>query len=215
MPTERFYRLPEKKRQLIREAAIREFARVPFEKASINQIIRNAEISRGSFYTYFEDKLDVIRYIFEDSGRQMRELCDEELTSSGGDYFAMLNRVFEYFVDKVQDTGDMLNLVRNVFSYEQTVKMLGLTEMDAPMDLEGDCENIHSEMFWWLYDRIDKKGLLATSKSEFAAALTLGTFSLLSTIRRYYYYPEQVETIRKEFYASLKLLKRGMYKDGP
>lgn len=48
MPTERFYRLPEGKRQAIREAALKEFARVPFEKASINQIIRNADISRGS-----------------------------------------------------------------------------------------------------------------------------------------------------------------------
>ena len=39
MPTERFYRLPEAKKQVIRQAAIKEFARVPFEKASINQII--------------------------------------------------------------------------------------------------------------------------------------------------------------------------------
>ena len=35
MPTERFYRLPEAKKQVIRQAAIKEFARVPFEKASI------------------------------------------------------------------------------------------------------------------------------------------------------------------------------------
>ena len=49
MPTERFYRLPEAKKQVIRQAAIKEFARVPFEKASINQIIQNADISRGSF----------------------------------------------------------------------------------------------------------------------------------------------------------------------
>ena len=71
MPTERFYRLPEAKKQVIRQAAIKEFARVPFEKASINQIIQNADISRGSFYTYFEDKQDVVRYIFEDNARQM------------------------------------------------------------------------------------------------------------------------------------------------
>ena len=54
MPTERFWRLPEAKRQMIREAALQEFARVPYEKVSINQIIHNADISRGSFYTYPE-----------------------------------------------------------------------------------------------------------------------------------------------------------------
>ena len=36
MPTERFYRLPEMKRKIIREAAVKEFARVPYEKVSIN-----------------------------------------------------------------------------------------------------------------------------------------------------------------------------------
>ncbi|MEW4411010.1 hypothetical protein [Clostridium sp. AN503] len=49
MPTERFYRLPEAKKQLIREAAIKEFSRVPYERASINQIIHNADISRAAF----------------------------------------------------------------------------------------------------------------------------------------------------------------------
>ena len=75
MPTERFYRLPEAKKQVIRQAAIKEFARVPFEKASINQIIQNADISRGSFYTYFEDKQDVVRYIFEDHAAQLKDYC--------------------------------------------------------------------------------------------------------------------------------------------
>ena len=67
MPTERFYRLPEEKRRTIRNAAFHEFARVSVEKVSINQIIKEAEISRGSFYTYFEDKWDVLAYVFEES----------------------------------------------------------------------------------------------------------------------------------------------------
>ena len=66
MPSERFYRLSEEKRKTICEAAIREFARVTMDKVSINQIIKNADISRGSFYTYFEDKWDIVSYIFED-----------------------------------------------------------------------------------------------------------------------------------------------------
>ena len=90
MPTERFYRLPEAKKQVIRQAAIKEFARVPFEKASINQIIQNADISRGSFYTYFEDKQDVVRYIFEDNARQMQECCERELDKNDGNLFDML-----------------------------------------------------------------------------------------------------------------------------
>ena len=56
MPTERFLRLPKEKIEAIRIAAVKEFMRVPLEEASINRIVHDADISRGSFYTYFEDK---------------------------------------------------------------------------------------------------------------------------------------------------------------
>mgnify|MGYP000403050715 CR=1 FL=1 len=57
MPTQRFLKLKEEKKQAILEAAVHEFSRVPYSSASINQIIKEADISRGSFYTYFEDKV--------------------------------------------------------------------------------------------------------------------------------------------------------------
>lgn len=52
MPTERFKRLPEEKIEAIRRAGIQEFTRTSPESASINRIIQEADISRGSFYTY-------------------------------------------------------------------------------------------------------------------------------------------------------------------
>lgn len=87
MPTERFWRLPEAKRQMIREAALQEFARVPYEKVSINQIIHNVDISRGSFYTYFEDKDDLLQFVFSDTHEQLRQLCEDELEKNGGGLF--------------------------------------------------------------------------------------------------------------------------------
>ncbi len=125
MPTERFYRLPEAKKQVIRQAAIKEFARVPFEKASINQIIQNADISRGSFYTYFEDKQDVVRYIFEDNARQMQECCERELERNGGDLFGMLEWLFEFTIRKLEESKEMVQLVRNVCSYQENTRAMG------------------------------------------------------------------------------------------
>ena len=77
MPTERFNKLPEEKKKAIRDAAMEECIRVPFEKVSINKIIQNAGISRGSFYTYFEDKRDLVRYIFSDTADKLKILLDE------------------------------------------------------------------------------------------------------------------------------------------
>ena len=88
MPTERFNKLPEEKKKAIRDAAMEECIRVPFEKVSINKIIQNAGISRGSFYTYFEDKRDVVRYIFSDTADKLKDFWTTSVVSNGGDLWS-------------------------------------------------------------------------------------------------------------------------------
>jgi len=65
MPKDLFFTLSQEKQSRIIEAAIGEFSKVTYHDVSINQIIKNAEISRGSFYQYFEDKDDLYFYILE------------------------------------------------------------------------------------------------------------------------------------------------------
>ena len=66
MPTATFFRLPEEKRERLIEACWSELTRVRFNEVSINRIIAAAHIPRGSFYQYFEDKEELIRYLLED-----------------------------------------------------------------------------------------------------------------------------------------------------
>lgn len=54
-----FERLPEEKKDRILKAARAEFIRNPYEKTSINRILKEAEIPKGSFYQYFDDKADL------------------------------------------------------------------------------------------------------------------------------------------------------------
>jgi AcrR family transcriptional regulator len=63
MPKQTFFNLPDEKRKQIMDAAIDEFADYGLEKASTNRIVANSGISKGSFYQYFEDKLDVFDHI--------------------------------------------------------------------------------------------------------------------------------------------------------
>jgi AcrR family transcriptional regulator len=65
MPKQTFLNLPEEKRQAIANAAIDEFAEFGFEASSINRIVANSKISKGSFYQYFEDKMDVFRHLMD------------------------------------------------------------------------------------------------------------------------------------------------------
>ena len=207
MPTERFYRLPEAKKRTIREAAIKEFARVPFEKASINQIIQNADISRGSFYTYFEDKQDVVRYIFEDNARQLKECCEEELERNDGDFFGMLEWLFEFTIRKLEESKEMVEVVKNVFSYQENTRAFGFDIgcFKPPMtEMKPEDPTIQ-----WISKRIRLEHFSMQSPEVLEALTQLGITSLLLSIRYYYQQPEELDQIRKRYLVSLEVLKHG------
>ena len=205
MPTERFYRLPEAKKQVIRQAAIKEFARVPFEKASINQIIQNADISRGSFYTYFEDKQDVVRYIFEDNARQMQECCERELDKNDGNLFDMLEWLFEFTIRKLEESKEMVQLVRNVCSYQENTRAMGFEiGYRPPMGSPGKEKTTQ-----WLAKRIRMERFARRSEEELDVVLQLGVTSLILAVRFYYEQPDQLDQIRKRYLDSLEIIKYG------
>jgi AcrR family transcriptional regulator len=91
MPKKTFLNLPEEKRQTIVNAAIDEFAAYGFEATSINRIVANGGISKGSFYQYFEDKLDVFKYLVD-------VLAQEKIEFFKDKHLKTINQsVFEYF----------------------------------------------------------------------------------------------------------------------
>ena len=108
-----FYNLPYEKRKRITDAVIKEFMERPNEKVSINRIIKTAEISRGSFYQYFDDKVDLIEIItktmFEESSNKAKEI----LKLSCVDLFVMYIKMFDYFGDYSSQKQTM-KIMRNI-----------------------------------------------------------------------------------------------------
>lgn len=96
MPSTTFFHLPEEKRQRLLGAARAEFVRVPFGEASINRIIREAGIPRGSFYMYFTDKEDLFRYLMETYGELLIQRMGERLDWNRGDLFAASLALFDH-----------------------------------------------------------------------------------------------------------------------
>lgn len=108
-----FYNLPYEKRKRITDAVIKEFMERPNEKVSINRIIKTAEISRGSFYQYFDDTVDLIEIItktmFDESSNKAKEI----LKLSCGDLFVMYIKMFDYF-DDYSSQKQTMKIMRNI-----------------------------------------------------------------------------------------------------
>ena len=83
MPSSTFLNLPAEKQEKLLEAATREFSHRPFNEASINQIIKEAGIPRGSFYMYFTDKEELFGHLMDSYGalleRRMGEMLEQGL----------------------------------------------------------------------------------------------------------------------------------------
>lgn len=64
MPTQTFFNLEKKKQQRIMDAAIKEFGERNLNEGNISNIVKDADISRGSFYQYFSSKDDLYIHLF-------------------------------------------------------------------------------------------------------------------------------------------------------
>ncbi len=210
MPTERYLRLPEKKQQAIYDAAMEEFSRVSFEKASINRIIQKARISRGSFYTYFPDKLDLFRYITEQELTGVEAVIRDTIVQTKGDYFAILENVFEYLVTQSQRTTQMLDFLKNVMNNRDILQLMGIPDSPPSLKKAGS-EGSPIER---LYEHIDHSKFTFEGPRDYLALMGMGAATMIVSILSFYNYPDQLELIRKNFHTSLEIMKYGCYKSG-
>ena len=145
MPTERFLRLPKEKIEAIRIAAAKEFIRVPLEEASINRIVHDANISRGSFYTYFEDKQDLLKWLIYAQAEQHFNNYIERLRENGGDLWDMLENVFDRGLDLMERAG-LINIFQNLIKSAKFMDIFrGDPEYDPQVCRDQDKEPISRE----------------------------------------------------------------------
>ncbi len=94
MPKDTFFKLPADKRKLIERIAIDEFAINSLQSASVNAIVHNAGIAKGSFYQYFENLEDLYNHVLGLVRERKLELIQAlPLQTNGLDTFAYLERL--------------------------------------------------------------------------------------------------------------------------
>lgn len=88
----KFCSLEPKKQERIINAALKEFARNGYEKASTNEIIKEAEISKGSLFSYFNSKKGLHLFLL-DYVAEMLEKIYAEVDWTETDFFERMRQM--------------------------------------------------------------------------------------------------------------------------
>lgn len=164
---------PEKQKQII-NAAIKEFVRNGFEKASTNEIVKRANISKGSLFNYFNSKKDLYLYLIEYSSKAIVNL-NEEIDLSETDLFKRIERValqkfyvqqkypqaFEFLAStKQEESVEVKDIIKQRFNpiYNQAINKL-YKDIDYSKFREGiDIEKAIEILNWTMFG-VGEKGL--------------------------------------------------------
>jgi AcrR family transcriptional regulator len=123
MPKDTFFNLLEEKRNKIIDAAKIEFTANPLRKSRVSNIIKEAEIPRGSFYQYFEDLDDLYYYVIDDVFVNIHK-AGTMFCESTNDIFEFAQISFEYDFDSyINDMRHrfMMNVFQSISSNEEYI----------------------------------------------------------------------------------------------
>ena len=96
MPKDTFFHLSQEKRHLIEAVAIEEFAENSLKSASVNTIVNNSGIAKGSFYQYFENMDDLYKHVLSIiKDRKMELISTLPLPANNLDTFRYLQRLLQ------------------------------------------------------------------------------------------------------------------------
>jgi AcrR family transcriptional regulator len=102
MPTSTFFALPAERRDRLIREAVAEFSERSFAEASLSQIAQRARIPKGSFYQYFDDKLDLYRWLLTDEAPRHKRAFLGAAARSGdfwADFEAQVERGMAFLVE--------------------------------------------------------------------------------------------------------------------
>lgn len=202
MPTNTFFNLPAEKKHKILKAANKEFARVPLEQASIKNIVEDAEIARGSFYQYFENKQDLFEYIMTSKTGDMEKNLIEMIEQENGNIINIFINIYDHLIEvgKIRRNN---KLFRQIFENIKTSDNLMLTRKE---ELNKKLEKILQDLYSKNKDILNIK-----NEEEFKLVIEILSAITRRRIVASLKYKNSAEA-RDDFLKEIEYIKRGILK---
>jgi TetR/AcrR family transcriptional regulator len=116
-----FRQLPPDKQERVMDAALEEFADRGYHQASLNRVVAQAGIAKGSLYQYFPNKEGMFRYIFQQAlHRVRRTLTAVKEETLEQDFFTRLEKSLAGGVRFLREHPRIFNLYLKI-QYDKNV----------------------------------------------------------------------------------------------
>ena len=113
MALEAFYNLKEKKKANIFAAISRCLRMTNYDDLSVNEIVAEADISRGSFYNYFVDKNDAVKSMIDSDLRKYFDMYMDSIKESNNSFFEGTRNVYKSIANTLSDKIN-LTIMKNM-----------------------------------------------------------------------------------------------------
>lgn len=87
------YRSAVRSRRLINEALAELIKEKPVDKITVTDIVKRADINRGTFYAHYADVPDVLEHQVEDACQMLRQALDEHQAHTPSDTSVVLRQI--------------------------------------------------------------------------------------------------------------------------
>ncbi len=202
-----FYNLPEEKRQRVTNAIVDEFANAEDDKVSINRIVQKANISRGSFYQYFDDKLDLVEVLIRSYLNLVIDDLRRAIISSDGDIFYTFECVYDIIVGLSKDERNrkvLRNLISNIRANNNLV---------SDYIVKRYIKQYNSiEEFINITDEFSRKSFRFKSDEDLTYLQQILTSVLKNEMYNYYVFDTDPEETKARYLRKLYIIKRGAIK---
>lgn len=195
-----FYNLGDAKKQRVTNAILHEFAGPDNGRVSINRIIESAGISRGSFYQYFDDKIDLVEVVLRNFADQVLEKCMKDIEESNGNVFYVYGKMFDYIIELGND-GESAVIIKNLMLSMRSGGTLVNEYMRSRFSGFEKLRDITSE-----YSR---ENFRFKSDDDMRSLQQLLDAALLGTLFKYYVCERELEPLRDEYRLKLAIIEQG------
>ncbi|WP_242061830.1 TetR/AcrR family transcriptional regulator [Cytobacillus firmus] len=135
---------PEKQERII-NAAMKEFVKSGFEKASTNEIVKDAQISKGSLFNYFSNKKDLYFFLIQNAVNIIEQIY-VEIDMDERDIFERISQV-GFIKLNIQKKYPL------VFDFLKS--LIEEDAQDVKSDINQLLANIQKDGFRRIYENID------------------------------------------------------------